>query len=250
MELVKKDTLQGKKLSDFNLYKEFIMEVIKKIALKSMKDGIEVSNNFFGGMTQHFENRKFECLKTVKGDHHLKWLGKQTATVGYDMVRLLSDTFNLPITMLMKGAMRVCRHTPTAEGPFRTASERSLMRQTGELVADVGAVVWDGLLLLKGSLVTSAKATSYLSHHAVHLLERLQHLSSDKESPEPTVTSGPADLQKNSSDQQVADHLAHDMSNTRKETLVTSAPGETIMGDSSSKIMDRDTVPLLRTVGS
>lgn len=237
MEIVKKDTVKGKRVSDFNLYKEFIVAVIKKNISKGIAVGIEASNNFFGGIEQRFENRKFECLKTVKEDHHLKWLGKQTATVGWDVVRCLVDVVNLPTTMVMKGVMKLSGHTPTAAGPWRTISERSLIRQTGELLADVGAVAWDGMLFMKCSVVTTAKLVGYLGNG----VETLLHSFSDKKSTEATVTSAPSDRQKSSSGHQDASHLVHDMSTTQKGLAgVTSAPGETSMGP----IIDKNSNPL------
>lgn len=237
MEIVKKDTFKGKRVSDFSLYKEFIMEVIKKTISKSIQEGVEISNNFFGGIEQRFENRKFECLKTVKEDHHLLWLGKQTATVAWDMARCLVDVVNLPATMVMKGVMKLSGHTPTAAGPWRTISERSLMRQTGELLADVGAVAWDGVLFMKCSVVTTAKLVGYLGNG----VETLLHAFSDSKSTEATLPSGPSDLQKNSSDHQNTDHLAHDMATTQKGLAgVTSASGGTSMG----KIVDKNSTPL------
>lgn len=249
MELVKKDTFKGKKISDFTLYKEFIMEVFKKNISARIKEGIEVSNNFFGGIEQRFENRKFNCLKTVKSDHHLKWLGKQTATVAWDMVRCLYDIVNLPTSMLMKGVLNLSGHTPTAAGPWRDISERSLMRQSGELVADVGAVLWDGLVFMKCSIVSTIKLLGYVGNG----VETLLHYCSDSESAEPTVRSGNSVLQKSSVDHRNANLLAHDMSNALKEQgnrRATSVPGEAIMGDSSSNIMDKDNLQALRTVGS
>lgn len=232
MEIVKKDTVKGKRVSNFNLYKEFIMAVIKKNISKGIAVGIEVSNNFFGGIEQRFENRKFECLKTVKEDHHLLWLGKQTATVAWDVVRCLVDVVNLPATMVMKGVMKLSGHTPTAAGPWRTISERSLIRQTGELLADVGAVAWDGMLFMKCSVVTTAKLVGYLGNG----VETLLHSFSDRKSTEATVTSAPSDRQKSSSSHQDASHLVHDMSSTQKGRAgVTSAPGETSMGQSIDK---------------
>jgi hypothetical protein len=208
METIEKNTFKSKKLSDYHLYKDFFVKVIQKVISKNVKKGIEVSNNFWGGMGQRFERRKFECLKTVKGDHHLKWLGKQTATVAWDVGRCLVDVINFPATALMKGVMKLSGYTPTETGPWRTISEQSLMRQTGELVADVGAVVWDGLLLMKCSVVTTAKLVGYLGDG----VETALHLFSDKGSTSPigaSVTSAP---HKNSSDAQKITRIVHDMS--------------------------------------
>lgn len=231
MEVVKKDSLKGKVVSDFSLYKEFIMEVIKKNGSKLSTWCIDVTNNFFGGVGERFKNRKFDCLKTIKEDHHLLWLGKQTVTVAWDVGRCLYDVFALPATMLMKGWMELQGYTPTEPGPWRTASESSLIRKTGELLADVGAVFWDSLLLMKCSVVTTAKFVGHLGNG----VEILLHAFSDRKRTEAAVPSGPSDLRKSSSDHQNTDHLAHDMAATQKGLAgVTSTPGKTSMGHNNS----------------
>ncbi len=128
--------------------------------------------------------------------------------------------------MLMKGWMKLKNYTPDDPGPWRTASKSSLMWKIGELLADVGAVVWDSLLLMKCLVVTTAKLVGHLGNG----VETLLHAFSDRKSTEAAVPSGPSDLQKSSSDHQNTKRLAHDMATTRKGLAGVTSPGQTSMG--------------------